>query len=56
MAALQRLAEMKSLVEIDHEANFAADRIANGIDGSDVIGEALAAATQLEALKAALIA
>ena len=47
MAAFQRLAKMKSLVEIDHEANFAADRIANGIDGGNVIGEAFAAEAQL---------
>jgi hypothetical protein len=39
MAAFQRLAEVKSLVEIDHEAHFAPDRLTNGVDRREVIGE-----------------
>jgi hypothetical protein len=56
MAALQGLAEVKTLVEIDHEVHFAADRFTNSLNGADVVGEALAAGTQLQALETAFVA
>src|ERR1700751_6220281 len=56
MASFQRLAELKSLVEIDHEAHIAPDRPTNGLDGRKVVGDTLAAKTQLQTSEPALVA
>jgi hypothetical protein len=51
----ERLAELKSLVEIDHQAHFAPNRLADGLDRREVVGDTLAAKTQLPTLEPALV-
>jgi hypothetical protein len=47
VASFQRLAEVKSLVEIDHQARLRPDCLSDGFYRREVIGEPLAAKTQL---------
>jgi hypothetical protein len=56
VAPLQRLPKLKSLVEIDHQAHIGPDRVSGGLNRREVIGNTLAAKTQLQTLEAALLA
>jgi hypothetical protein len=56
MASFQRLAEVKSLVEIDHQAHFTPDCLSDGFDRREIIGETLSAEAQLQTLEPALLA
>jgi hypothetical protein len=56
VAPLQRLAELKSLVEIDHQAHIGPERFSDGLDRREVIGKTLAAKTQFQTLEPALLA
>jgi len=47
VASFQRLAKVKSLVEIDHQAHLAPDTLSDGLDRRDIIGNTLTAETQL---------
>ena len=56
MAPFQRLAEVKSLVEIDHQAHFAPDCLSDGLDRRYIVDETLTPETQLQASETALTA
>jgi hypothetical protein len=56
MAPLQRLPELKSLVEIDHQAHIGPDRVSDGLNRRKVIVKTFAPKTQLQTLETALLA
>jgi hypothetical protein len=45
VAPFQRLAEVKSLVEIDHQAHFGPHRVTYSLDRCEIVGETPAAKT-----------
>ena len=51
---VRRVAEGKALVEVDHQPDILADRVAQRGDGRQVVAGALAAEPQLQGAKAAL--
>ena len=53
MALVQRVAEAKALVEVDHQLDFLADGPAHRLDGSDVVSEAFPPETQLQTVELA---
>ena len=54
MAALERLGEIETLVEIDHELHVGADALARRSDRGDVVSEPVAAHPELQRFEAAL--
>ena len=56
VAAVQRLGEIQALIEIDHQLDVIADRLADGVDASRGHREAFAAEPQLEPGETTLVA
>ncbi len=50
---MQRVAEGEALVEVDHQLDVLANRIAYRSDGGNVVSEALLSETQLQTLEPA---
>ena len=56
MAALQRLAQMQALIEVDHDGHVVADGLAHRVVRRQIVGDAVAPHAQLQAPEAALVA